>query len=156
MRKSAIFVTIALLVGGVVLFAYPRLTRHTIELTVRFQDANGLRAGAPVRLAGVEVGSVVSVRVRPEMQVAPAEVKMRLLTPYELKVPSDSTVSAETAGVLGETFLAIDVKGTFGGPAKNGEVLKAKETKPLSGEEILKRVEELVHRKPCGPQESQK
>jgi ABC-type transporter Mla subunit MlaD len=39
---------------------------------------------------------------------------MFISTPYELKIPADSTVSLATAGVLGETYAEIDVKGTSG------------------------------------------
>lgn len=43
------------------------------------------------------------------MQGAPAEVMMKLRTPYELHVPNDATVSLYTEGVLGETFAEINV-----------------------------------------------
>jgi phospholipid/cholesterol/gamma-HCH transport system substrate-binding protein len=132
---------------------YPRLFSHGIELKVYFQNANGLRAGAPVRLAGVEVGKVTSVRARPEMQAAPAEVTMKLQTPYRLNIPNDSTVSLDTAGVLGETYAEINVLGASGASVKNGEVLKEKPTKSLSTEEVIEKMGDIVQRlKPCAPQ----
>jgi phospholipid/cholesterol/gamma-HCH transport system substrate-binding protein len=63
-----------------------------------FSDAMSLRAGAPVRLAGVDIGSVKSVRARPELKEAPAEVVMVLTPSYELKIPNDSTASLATGG----------------------------------------------------------
>lgn len=97
MRKGALIAIVITVLLAAALFVYPRLLTHRIDLTVYFQNANGLRAGAPVRLAGVEVGTVTSVRARPETQTAPAEVKISLRTPYELQIPSDSTVSLATA-----------------------------------------------------------
>src|SRR5215469_6450028 len=75
---------------------------YRLDLKCHFRDAQGLRAGARVRVAGVEVGSVTSVRVRSELREHPAEVAMTLYTPYELKIPSDSTLSVETSGMMGD------------------------------------------------------
>jgi len=130
--------------------SYPKLFSHDLELRVYFQNVNGLRAGAPVRLAGVEVGRVTSVRARPEMQAAPAEVKMKLRTPYELSIPNDSTVSLDTAGVLGETYAEINVLGTSSAPAKDGAFLKEKPTKFLTTQEVIEKVGDIVKDlKPC-------
>ncbi len=149
-------VPIAILVAVVLaaaLLIYPRLLTHRIDLTAYFQNANGLRAGAPVRLAGVEVGTVTSVRARPEAQPADAEVRMSLRTPYELRIPGDATVSLATAGVLGETFAEINVAGASAPPIKSGAVLKEKPTKLLSSEEFIEKVGEVFQSKPCTPQD---
>lgn len=109
--KAALIVVVIVIVAVAVFLSYQNLRDHKAELRVYFQDANGLRAGAPVRLAGVEVGRIASVRARPEMQGPPAEVMMKLRTPYEFHVPNDATVSLYTEGVLGETFAEINVLG---------------------------------------------
>src|SRR5436190_14893237 len=129
MRRAGIIVGVVVVgTAMAVMFFYPRLLTHSLELRAYFQNAHGLRAGAPVRLAGVEVGRVTSVRARPEINAAPAEVQMKLQTPYELSIPNDSTVFLATAGLLGETFVEIDVAKASGSPIKNGEVLKERPT----------------------------
>jgi phospholipid/cholesterol/gamma-HCH transport system substrate-binding protein len=153
MRRAGIIVIAAIVgVGLFALFGYPRILMHSLELRVYFQDANGLRAGAPVRLAGVEVGRITSVRARPEMQAAPAEIFMKLRTPYELSIPNDATVSLDTAGLLGETFAEINVAGASGSPVKNGGVLKERPTKSLTTEQFIEKLGDIVQRKPCAPQ----
>ncbi len=152
MRRAGLVAVVIAVIAFAVLFGYPRLFAHRIELRVYFQNAHGLRAGAPVRLAGVEVGTITSVRARPEMQAAPAEVTIRLRTPYELNIPNDSTVFLDTAGVLGETFAEINVLGASGAPVKNGGVLKEKLTKFLSTEDFIEKVGDIVRPKPCAPQ----
>jgi ABC-type transporter Mla subunit MlaD len=152
MRRAGLVAVVIAVIAFAVLFGYPRLFAHRIELRVSFQNVNGLRAGAPVRLAGVEVGTITSVRARPEMQTAPADVMMRLRTPYELNIPNDSTVSLDRAGVLGETFAEINVLGASGAPVKNGGVLKEKPTKFLSTEDLIEKIGDIVHPKPCAPQ----
>ncbi len=152
MRKAAIIAVVIAVLAVALLFGYPRLLTHRIDLTVYFQNANGLRAGAPVRLAGVDVGTVTSVRARPEMQAAPAEVMLQLRTPYELRIPNDSTVSLATAGVLGEPFAEINVTGTSGPPVKNGGILKGGATNVPGTEELIRKLGDVLQRTPCTPQ----
>lgn len=60
---------------------------HKLVVKAYFTNAMGLRAGAPVRLAGVDIGSVKTVRARPELKEAPVEVVMVLNPPYETENP---------------------------------------------------------------------
>jgi phospholipid/cholesterol/gamma-HCH transport system substrate-binding protein len=84
MRRAALIVVAIVMVTPAVLFGYQNLHYHKIALRVYFENANGLRAGAPVRLAGVDIGRITGVRARPEIEGAPAEVmmKVRTLTRY--------------------------------------------------------------------------
>jgi ABC-type transporter Mla subunit MlaD len=107
-----------------ILFAATRPRgHHSLMVKAYFQNAQGLSNNAPVRLAGVEVGRVSSVRARPEMRERPAEVIMILKTPYSLSIPSDSVVSLSQAGMPGKTFVDIDVRNAYGLPLKNWGVL---------------------------------
>jgi ABC-type transporter Mla subunit MlaD len=123
--------------------------RHEVVIKAYFSNAMSLRAGAPVRLAGVEIGSVKSVRARPELKEAPAEVVMVLTPSYELKVPNDSTALLATAGILGQTYVEIDATRASGPPLETNAVLKAIPTTQLSTHELLERVEEMMSEK-CG------
>lgn len=149
MRKVLLGGIIVIAVTAVFLFARARLSGHRLELKANFHNAQGLRQGAPVRVAGVDVGSVSSVRVRPELRENAAEVVMDVHTPYELKIPRDSVATLQTAGVLGPTFIEIDVAGASGEPANNGTVLKSKETEPLNTKEFIEKVGNVLQRKPC-------
>jgi ABC-type transporter Mla subunit MlaD len=90
-----------------------------------FANAMGLRAGAPVRFAGVDRGSVKSVRAKPEVKNSPVEVVLVFHPRYELKIPNDSTLFLETAGILGETFADIDAARATGPPIGANAVRKA-------------------------------
>ena len=85
----------------------------------------------------VDLGSVTSVRVRPESKDAPVEIVMALKTGYELNIPNDSTASLETAGVLGQTFVEIDSHTASGPPIQSGSTLKAQPTASLTTEEMI-------------------
>lgn len=43
-------------------FGLPKLTTHTFPISAEFADAAGISSGAPVRVAGVQVGKVSSVK----------------------------------------------------------------------------------------------
>jgi phospholipid/cholesterol/gamma-HCH transport system substrate-binding protein len=96
-----------------------------IILKSYFDNASGLRTGAPVRLSGVDIGNVVRIRVVPDKdkQLTPVEVTMKVSTKYAFNLRQDSVTSLDTAGVLGETYLDIDSAQAVGPPAKNGDVL---------------------------------
>jgi len=149
MRKETLALLIVAGIAVVTLLAIRKPWYHRREIRVYFQNAKGLRAGAPVRMAGVDVGSVVSVRVRSDLHAA--EAVMSLRTPYELSVPKDATVSLPTEGVLGTTFAEIEIIGASGPPLENGGVLKSKESANAT-ELIFDRVADIVKlakQKPC-------
>jgi phospholipid/cholesterol/gamma-HCH transport system substrate-binding protein len=120
---------------------------HKTVVRAYFSDAMNLQSGSPVRLAGVEIGSVESVRARPELKEAPAEVVLVLTPSYELKIPNDSTASLETAGILGPTYVEIDVGHASGPPIGVDAVLKTTATPQLNAREALEKLQEMLHRK---------
>lgn len=99
------------------------------------------------RLAGVDIGSVESVRARPELKEAPAEVVMLLSPAYELNIPSDSTASLETAGVLGETYVEIDVGHASGPTIGSNAVLRTVSTPQITTQEFVEKVGDILSRK---------
>ncbi len=98
---------------------------HRITLVSFFDNASGLRVGAPVRLSGVDIGNVAAIRVVPDKdkQITPVEVIMKVSTKYGFNLRRDSVTSLDTAGVLGETYLDIDSAQAIGPVAKDGDTL---------------------------------
>jgi ABC-type transporter Mla subunit MlaD len=100
----------------------------SLRLKTCFQDVGGLHAGARVRLAGVDVGTVRDVRARPTDKTCTGAVEMELRTPYELEIPQDSVASISTAGILGETYLEIDASHASRPPVGTDGQLPSKES----------------------------
>lgn len=120
---------------------------HRTIVRAYFSDAMNLRPGARVRLAGVDIGSVETVRARPELKEAPAEVVMVLSPSYDLKIPNDSTASLATAGILGETYVQIDVVRASGAPIGTEAVLKTTVASQLTTQEVLEKFGDILSRK---------
>lgn len=119
-----------------------------LSISACFENARDLRSGAQVRIAGVGVGHVKSVRAQPDRHDCPAEVHMILSPGYDLRIPGDSIVRIETAGILGNPFVEIDAKNGSGPPLANHGVLKSQ----VSEEPSIAKVVELLERlqeKPC-------
>jgi ABC-type transporter Mla subunit MlaD len=122
---------------------------HRLTVKAYFTNAGGLRDGAQVRAAGVEIGSVRSVRVRPELKEEPVEVVMVLSPPYEIKIPNDSVVSLETAGVLGSTYAEIETAHASGPPIENNAVLKSRPIAEMSTEQFFEHLSKILEKRNC-------
>ena len=96
-----------------------------INIDAYFDNAGGLRDGAPVRLEGVDIGNVTGITVVPNHPPNPVRVTMKVSTRYGESIRKDSTAMLATAGVLGETFVDIDSRQAKGPPAADGDTLKA-------------------------------
>lgn len=80
------------------------------EITARFDNVGSLRVRAPITLAGVRIGRVTAVDVNPE--TFQAEVKLAIDQRYD-KLPTDSSAAIQTAGILGEQYIALQPGGAM-------------------------------------------
>src|SRR6478609_928758 len=124
-----------------------------IELKSYFDNANGLREGAPVRLAGVDIGNVTKILVvhDPTKQLTPVEVTMKVNTRYLFSLRKDSLTLLSTAGVLGETYINIDSSQSKLAQAQDGDVLPSREVPDFgdmvrSGQGTLQNMDALLKR----------
>lgn len=74
---------------------------HLIE--ARFMNSGGLNRGASVKLAGVTVGRVESVRIDAVDYSAIATLRVRTVIP----LPTDTMASIKTAGLIGDKYVAL-------------------------------------------------
>jgi phospholipid/cholesterol/gamma-HCH transport system substrate-binding protein len=106
---------------------------HRITLRSYFDDAGGLRVGAPVRLQGVDIGNVSAIRVvsDPVRRATPVEVTMKVNTKYIESLRKDSVSALSTAGVLGETYIDINSAHAHGPAVENKDELSTVNTPDL-------------------------
>ena len=99
------------------------LFARKLVLRSYFENAAGLKDGAPVTLEGVTIGNVIHVRVIPERNPTPVEVTMRVGREYRDRLHTDSTASINQAGVLGDSYVDLSSTHASGpAPANNAEL----------------------------------
>jgi len=114
--------------AALAIWVVPRAHNRELHLNACFQDVRGLRSGAVVRIAGVDVGRPTMVQAHPDRKDCLAEVAMKLSTPYQLDIPQDAIVRVQSAGLLGEEYVDIDVRQASGMPAIDRAFLKSAST----------------------------
>ena len=101
------------------------LFARKLVLRSYFENAAGLKDGAPVTLEGVTIGNVIHVRVIPSRNPTPVEVTMRVSHEYMHDLHTDSTASINQAGVLGDSYIDINSAHASGPQPANNAELKA-------------------------------
>ena len=79
------------------------------QVTAEFDNIGDLKSGAPVTMAGVDIGEVTAIRINP--QDYRALVSMRIDPQYN-NIPDDSDASIQTQGLLGGKYIAIGAGGS--------------------------------------------
>ena len=130
-RKTILALMVAIGLATLATFFSARFRYPRQQIKACFNDAQGLRAGAPVRIAGVDVGIVRYVQVNPQSKDCPAEVEMEVSTPYQISVPRDAVAKVAAMGVLGQSYVEIDTSQASGAPVENYGYLKSKPTVSL-------------------------
>ena len=101
------------------------------EVDAPFNSASGLKPGASVEIAGVEVGRVKSIVLKDDQAV------VRLAVQNSVRLYSDTFASIKTRGIIGEKFLALS-PGGGGEPLQAGGIIRDTES-GLDLEEFLQR-----------------
>src|SRR5579871_595107 len=101
-----------------------------IILRSYFDNAGGLREGAPVRLQGVDIGNVSKIRIVPDpaRKLTPVEVILKVSSKFLPSLRKDSLSTLATAGVLGEVYVDIDSSQARGPQVDDGDVLATRES----------------------------
>jgi phospholipid/cholesterol/gamma-HCH transport system substrate-binding protein len=77
-----------------------------LKLFAAFDQTGGLKPRAPVVIAGVKVGQVSSIDLSPDFRA-----RVALDLDRRLQLPTDTTASIMTAGILGDRYVALEVGG---------------------------------------------
>ncbi|HYN15491.1 MAG TPA: MlaD family protein [Terriglobales bacterium] len=152
--RVGLTVLFACIVMAVLIFLMSKTTglfTPKLILKAYFENASGLRVGAPVRLEGVDIGNATAIGVDPSRPLTPVVVTMKVATKYRMGLRKDSVATLETAGVLGETFVDISNKEAKGPEAQDGDVLKTREEPAIqdvvrASQSTLQNVDILVRR----------
>ena len=91
----------------------------TYRISARFANVGDLKDRAPIKIGGVTVGMVDSIRLDPV--VFEAIVEMRIDRRFS-DIPTDTGASILTSGVLGDRYIGLDPGGALEALADGDEI----------------------------------
>ena len=125
--KIGIIATTALILAAVLIIAVggaAGFSWQRYSLKTRFSDVMGLKSGAVVRVAGVEVGKVADV----DFAGAEVEVTLEVKEEMQSRITTDSRASIGSLSLLGEPVIDVSPSAT-GTPLKDGDYIPSAPTK---------------------------
>ncbi|MEC4674380.1 MAG: outer membrane lipid asymmetry maintenance protein MlaD [Nitrospirota bacterium] len=104
------------------------------EVYADFSSTSGLKAGAPVEIAGVAVGRVKAIHLKDY------QANVTLAIKSDITLYSDSIASIKTRGIIGEKFMEMSPGGA-GDPLKTGDTIQDTE----AGIDLEQVISQFIH-----------
>ncbi len=113
------------------------------RLITHLPEVEGVKAGAPVDLDGIEIGNVDSIKLTPNPtdRMQSVTLVLRVDKRYQNQIRSDSTASLVTQGLLGDRYVTI-TRGLIGAVIPNNGQVKGVEEKAIK--EVVARSADLL------------
>lgn len=153
-----IFIGSVLLIIGIFLLGNKEaLFRPTFTVKAYFSNIEGLRNGAPVRLGGIDVGSVKNIEIVKDT-TGRVEVSMRLVNEIQRFIRKDTKASIETEGLVGNKVVILAIGSSAADLIEDGGTIQSKdpvgfaaviqETQGIMGytKEMTKNMAEIVEK----------
>jgi len=133
--KVGAFVTAGLVVTGLVVFLIGD-ERHAFESKERyytvFDDVQGLTRGSPVRMGGVDVGSVSQVGYADDAKDSRLHITLEVVKTEARRIHADSVATIGNKGLLGDKMVVISVGSDKSPMLPEGSTLKSQPPQDLS------------------------
>ncbi|MCQ2915135.1 MAG: MlaD family protein [Alphaproteobacteria bacterium] len=103
-------ITVVAVIATLLMISFHSFSRHVgdfYNVKAVFNQIYGLENGSVVRVAGIDVGRVVSIKFGDNYRTV---VEMRL--PESIKLPDDSSASIYSHNIMGSKYVSIDVGGS--------------------------------------------
>lgn len=144
-----ILIAIGILTGFIILMGGLSF-QPTFKVFVDFDNPGGVQAGAPVRIASVNVGKIKEVEFRGNAPTLPngqrpplVRLTVSIEKRYRQAIHNDALFYVTSQGVLGEQYLAIDPGSIGKPPIEEGAVVRGLDPPRL--DMLLSESYELLH-----------
>ncbi|MDX2348537.1 MAG: outer membrane lipid asymmetry maintenance protein MlaD [Nitrospirota bacterium] len=104
------------------------------ELTADFSSSSGLKKGASVEIAGVEVGRVKSIELKDD------QAQIVLAIQDGITVYNDAIASIKTRGIIGEKYMGLSPGGSGDLLSKGGTIVDTE-----SGVDLEQVISQFIH-----------
>lgn len=127
MKRFSLEVAVGMfLIAGFLCFAYLSVKLGEVELlggntysvTAKFGSVAGLKNGAIVEIAGVQVGKVTAIDLSQEYY----EAVVHMAIDKGVEIPEDSIAAIRTAGIIGDKYVSISPGGAMDFLKVDGEI----------------------------------
>ena len=105
------------------------LGQHGYAVTADFPSTGGLKVGAAVEIAGVDIGRVEAITL------ADYQARVRMVIRDGVTIQEDSIASIKTKGLIGEKYVRINPGGSDRPVKPNGKLTEVEP--PVDIEELL-------------------
>jgi phospholipid/cholesterol/gamma-HCH transport system substrate-binding protein len=132
--KVGIFVILSLAVMGGLVFLIGderRLFNEHQNFKAAFKDVQGLSKGSPVRMGGVDIGSVSSLGYGGDRKDDTIYVEMNIVASEATRIRVDSIAEVKGKGLLGDKMIVITVGDPTTEAVPGGGTIKTEETRDL-------------------------
>jgi len=146
--KMELKVGIFVFIGIVILFTFILSIGGFKTWTSRYQAnfifnfVNGVKYGAPVRFAGVDVGEVKEINLFFNPQEQKTKIRIVCWIKNNVRIPIDSTVWVNTLGLLGEKYIEIMPGKDYSKCLASGQDLVGVD--PLSMHEVVRLADDIA------------
>src|SRR6478752_7465768 len=133
--KVGAFVLAGLTAIGAVIFLIGderQIFTHKAPYSTEFEDVQGLRRGSPVRMGGVDIGTVTAVDYASAANDKNIHVRMSIAVDDARRIRKDSLATIEGKGLLGDKMIVITV-GSLGQPQlPEGSIVPSRAAEDMS------------------------
>ena len=137
-----VFFGLVILVGFVLFIGKFNTWNSGYRVSFLFNFVNGVKTGAPVRFAGVDVGEIKEVNFIKNPADGKLIVKLDAWVKNKVKIPQDSTVWVNTLGLMGERYVEVMPGEDFNLCMAEGSTLRG--TDPIAMHEVAQIAKDLV------------
>ncbi len=128
--KVGLFVLVGLICIGVVIFLIgedKQMFSDRVHFKTQFSDVEGLKRGSPVRMGGINVGTVESLGYGTDPKDPEIYVEISIVAREARRVRVDTIASIAGKGLLGDKMLELSVGSPDKPPLTPGSVIKNEE-----------------------------
>lgn len=137
--KTGLVVVAAIAVAAIFWLKTANFSSSPYRLKTQFNYAEGIKPDSIVKLAGIEIGRVESIKF---LYSPDTKVELTLVLSRDAKVHQDSVAFISTSGLVGDAFLGLTPGSTDKPFVKNGDFLMSED--PVEMRKLMKRADAIA------------